>query len=103
MRMRTLLIALLSFAAGVLVMLLVTGHRSPPSAETPAVAASGGASPAPASSSTDTDDSDSSDNWPNQGPSPEQVIYAQPNMVRQAVSKLSPRVPDKTNLYLVAF
>ena len=103
MRMRTLLTALLSFAAGVLVMLLVTGHRPPASTAAPAVAANSSASPAPASSSTDMDDNDSSDNWPSQGPSPEQVIYAQPNMVRQAVAKLSPRVPDKTNLYLVAF
>jgi hypothetical protein len=103
MRMRTLLTALLSFAAGVLVMLLVTGHRPPPNPEPPGVAASSSASPAPASSSSDTDDNNDNDNWPSQGPSPEQVIYSQPNMVRQAVSKLSPRVPDKTNLYLVTF
>lgn len=103
MRMRTLLTALLSFAAGVLVMLLVTGHRPPPQQDQPAVAASNSSSPASASSSTDADDNDGNDNWPSQGPSPEQVIYAQPTMVSQAVSKLSPRVPDKTNLYLLAF
>ncbi|WP_188796609.1 C13 family peptidase [Dyella nitratireducens] len=101
--MRTLLTALLSFAAGVLVMLLVTGHRAPPNQEKPSVAASSSAAPAPASSSSDTDDNDDNDNWPSQGPSPEQVIYSQPTMVSQAVSKLSPRVPDKTNLYLVTF
>jgi len=103
MRMRTLLTALLSFTAGVLVMLLVAGHRSPPNQEAPDVAANSSASPASSSSSTDADDNDGNDNWPSQGPSPEQVIYSQSNLVSQAVSKLSPRVPDKTNLYLVAF
>jgi hypothetical protein len=102
MRMRTLMTALLSFSAGVLVMLLVAGHRPSTVSPEPSVASSSTA-PAPSSSSTDTDDNDNGDNWPNQGPSPEQVIYAQPAMVSQAVSKLSPRVADKTNLYLVAF
>ncbi|HKT29062.1 C13 family peptidase [Dyella sp.] len=102
--MRTLLTALLSFAAGVLVMLLVTCHRLPSNQEAQGVAPSSSASPAPASSSSsDTDDNNDNDNWPSQGPSPEQVIYSQPNMVSQAVSKLSPRVADKTNLYLVSF
>lgn len=102
--MRTLLTALLAFAAGVLLMLLVTRHGPSHNEQTSSIApASSTVAPAPSSSSTDTDDNDSSDNWPNQGPSPEQVIYAQPSLVRQAVSKLSPRVPDKTNLYLVAF
>ncbi|RDS83851.1 peptidase C13 [Dyella monticola] len=100
--MRTTLIALLSFAAGVLLMLLVA-HRQPPHQEQVSdVATSSSASPAPATSGSD-DDNDSGDDWPNQGPSPEQVIYSQPTLVRQAVSKLSPRVPDKTNLYLLTF
>jgi hypothetical protein len=59
--------------------------------------------PASANSSTDTDDSDDSDNWPSQAPSPEQVIYTQPSMVRQALAKLAPRIADKPNLYLVTF
>ncbi|WP_233842794.1 C13 family peptidase [Dyella sp. 2HG41-7] len=103
--MRTLLTALLAFAAGVLLMLLITRHGPSHNDQTasalPASATS--AAPAASSSTTDTDDSDSGDNWPNQGPSPEQVIYAQPSLVRQSISKLSPRVPGKTNLYLVAF
>ncbi|GAB2578366.1 peptidase C13 [Dyella jejuensis] len=100
--MRTLLTALLAFAAGVLLMLLVTGRqliRNEPAA----TAANSSSAPAPASSSSDNDDSDNDDNWPSQGPSPEQVIYAQPQMVRQALSALSPRVPDKANLYVVTF
>ncbi|MFK2890967.1 C13 family peptidase [Dyella flagellata] len=100
--MRTVLTALLSFAAGVLVMLVVIGHRPPPEHAAPSVAASSSA-PAPSASTSDTEDNDNGDNWPSQGPSPEQVIYSQPALLSQAVSKLSPRIPDKTNLYLVAF
>lgn len=99
--MRTVLTALLAFAAGVLLMLLISRHpaaHNPPAAQV----ASSSSTPATASSS-DTDDSDDNDNWPSQAPSPEQVIYTQPTMVRQALSQLSPRVADKANLYLVAF
>lgn len=103
MRMRTLLIALLSFAAGVLLMLLVTGHRPPHNEEVASVATSSSVSPAPSASSSDTDDDEGNDNWPSQGPSPEQVIYTQPTMVRKALAGLSPRIPDKTNLYLLSF
>lgn len=103
MRMRTLMTALLSFAAGVLLMLWVSGHRPPHNRDVASVATSGSVSPAPSASSSDTDDNDTSDNWPSQGPSPEQVIYAQPAMVRKALTGLSPRIPDKTNLYLLSF
>jgi hypothetical protein len=100
--MRTVLTALLAFAAGVLLMLLIARHPPAPAQQAPTIASSSSAAPANASSS-DSDDSDDSDNWPNQAPSPEQVIYAQPGMVHQALAKLAPRVPDKTNLYLVTF
>jgi hypothetical protein len=100
--MRTVLTALLAFAAGVLLMLLIARHPPAPTQQAPTIASSSSAAPANASSS-DSDDSDDSDNWPNQAPSPEQVIYAQPGMVHQALAKLAPRVPDKTNLYLVTF
>ena len=99
--MRTVLTALLAFAAGVLLMVLA-GHSASHRVATASVASST-SSPANASSSTDSDDSDADDNWPSQGPSPEQVVYAQPNMVHQALTQLSPRVPGKTNLYLVTF
>jgi Peptidase C13 family len=99
--MRTVLTALLAFAAGVLLMVLV-GHSASHRVATASVASSSSA-PANASSSTDSDDNDADDNWPSQGPSPEQVVYAQPNMVQKALTQLSPRVPGKTNLYLVTF
>ena len=100
--MRTVLTALLAFAAGVLLMLLITRHPAEPAHAPPTVASTSSAAPANASSS-DSDDSDDSDNWPNQAPSPEQVIYSQPGMVRQAIAQLTPRIPDKSNLYLVSF
>jgi hypothetical protein len=100
--MRTVLTALLAFAAGVLLMLLIIRHPAEPAHAPPTVASTSSAAPANASSS-DSDDSDDSDNWPNQAPSPEQVIYSQPGMVRQAIAQLTPRIPDKSNLYLVSF
>ena len=99
--MRTTLTALLSFAAGVLLMLVVTGHRPPHNDEVPS--AMNNTSPAASASTTDADDSESGDSWPGQGPSPEQVIYTQPAMVHKALAALGPRVADKPNLYLVAF
>jgi hypothetical protein len=99
--MRTVLTALLAFAAGVV--LMVAMEHSASHHQTTATVASSSSSPANASSSTDSDDNDADDNWPSQGPSPEQVVYAQPNMVHQAITQLGPRVPGKTNLYLVTF
>jgi hypothetical protein len=105
--MRIVLTALLAFAAGVLLMTLVGRHSSShvaPAASVATSASTANNTPAAPGSSSDSDDSnDSNDNWPNQGPSPEQVIYAQPAMVRTALSQLGPRVPGKSNLYLLAF
>lgn len=102
--MRTTLIALLAFAAGVLLMLWLPGRAS-----APAKAATGAVAAATASSSTASpladggDDSDGGTNWPDQGPTPEQVLYDQPQLLHDAMAKLGPRVPGKPNLYLVAF
>ncbi len=43
------------------------------------------------------------DAWPADAPSPEQVLYAQPRMLRDAIARLSPRVPGQPNLYLLTF
>ncbi|GAB2549468.1 C13 family peptidase [Rhodanobacter koreensis] len=107
--MRTILTVLLAFAAGVLLMLLLPGHAGlPPSANPsmPAAAVSTtviSSSSAPDEVSSSGTAPDSGDNWPNSAPTPEQVIYAQPQMVREALAKLTPRVPGKPNLYLLAF
>jgi len=107
--MRIALTALLAFAAGVLLTLLV--HRAAPALAdahhpaAPVVAATVHA-PAVASSSADvaapaTDEE--ADRWPEKASTPEQVAYAQPRLLREAVAKLGPRVQGTPNLYLVAF
>ncbi len=97
--MRTAFTALLAFAAGVLLMLWLPGHAPAPAAAT------GASGSAAAASTVDDggDDSDGSANWPNQGPTPEQVLYNQPQMLQDALAKLGPRVPGKPNLYLLSF
>ena len=100
--MRSVLTILLAFAAGVLLMVWLPRHAAAPVATAyPAPATSAPVNigaPADASSSdADTDD------WPKAGPSPEQVLYAQPRMVREALARLTPRVAGKPNLYLVTF
>jgi hypothetical protein len=105
--MRIAFTALLAFAAGVLLMLWLPGRAPAPAPANPAVpvAATAG-SAATARSVADSDsggDDEGNANWPDQGPTPEQVLYAQPQMLRDALAKLGPRVPGKPNLYLVAF
>lgn len=107
--MRTILTILLAFAAGVLLMLLLPSHaglplsanQSAPVEATSTTVISGSSAPDEASSSGTA--ADSGDDWPNSGATPEQVIYAQPQMVREALAKLTPRVAGKPNLYLLTF
>ncbi|WP_430390417.1 C13 family peptidase [Dyella sp. 20L07] len=104
--MRTALTALLAFAAGVLLMLGLA-HRAPtatePAATTSHLGSTSTTAPAPASTAGNDEDSAASDNWPDQAPSPEQVIYAQPDMVHKALAALGPRVAGRPNLYVLAF
>ena len=99
--MRTALIILLAFAAGALLMLWLPSHAFSPSTAAPTMATAG--SVATASSTTDDGDDDDDADWPQQGPTPEQVLYAQPKMLHEELAKLGPRVPGKPNLYLVTF
>ncbi len=97
--MRRALTILLAFVAAVLAALWWGGHSTVPAAAT--VAATTSVIPAsPASSGIDAY---AEDRWPAQGPTPEQVLYAQPRMMRDVLAGLSPRVPGKPNLYLLAF
>jgi hypothetical protein len=101
--MRTTLIALLAFAAGVLAMLLL---RSGPPSLAPQVQAPLAQPAVPASAPPPPDDAQTGapgDDWPEQAPTPEQVIYAQPQRLDHALAQLGPRVPGKPNLYLLAF
>lgn len=111
--MRSALIALLAFAAGVLLMWLALPRTSPSLVTTPAPVLSQSAdrppdTPMPGSAGTPTASFDSDadvaqDDWPTDAPTPEQVIYAQPQLLDTALAHLSPRVAGKPNLYLLAF
>lgn len=92
--MRTAIITLLAFAAGVLLVLWLP--------VTPRATAHAGAAPATASSAP-APGADDGAVWPDDAPTPEQVLYAQPQRVRDALNRLTPRVPGQPNLYVVAF
>lgn len=104
--MRTALTIVLAFVAGILLMLWLPGH-APTSARPGQVTSTEpapGASVASASSAEVAENNGTvGDNWPASAPSPEQVLYAQPRMVREALARLSPRVAGKPNLYLLTF
>jgi Peptidase C13 family len=103
--MRIALTALLAFAAGVLLMLGLS-HLAPSPARltgTTSEASKVTAEPASAESNAGDDNNDTPDNWPSKAPSPEQVLYAQRDMVQKAIASLGPRIPGRPNLYVLAF
>ncbi len=103
--MRTALTVLLAFGAGLLAMTLWTGRPAArsanPSPASPLAAASVAARP----SADDAADAvaDDASAWPESAPSPEQVLYAQPRLMREALARLGPRIAGKPNLYLLTF
>ncbi len=106
--MRTALTALLAFAAGVLLMLVLARHAPPPAkpADGYSTVAEVHSAPAPAATTAGDDGNDASDatdNWPSKAPSPEQVIYGQHDMVQKALARLEPRITGRPNLYVLAF
>ena len=58
---------------------------------------------APDSGSVDDSTDDSAPAWPNSAGSPEQVMYAQAQMMNDAIAKLAARAAGKVNLYFIAF
>jgi hypothetical protein len=97
--MRSILTVLLAFAAGVLLATWWPGHPAMRSTiGHPASTASVDLEP-----DTALDDDAGVDHWPSQAPTPEQVLYAQPRMMRDALAELGPRVPGTPNLYLLVF
>lgn len=107
--MRIALTALLAFAAGVLLTLLVHRAANPGSVvhAAPVAAAASVAAPAASTDAMADDEAasgdDQADHWPQQGPTPEQVAYAQPRLLHDAVARLGPRVAGQPNLYVIAF
>lgn len=45
----------------------------------------------------------SDSNWPDNAPTPEQVIYAQSGLLDRETARLKPRTPGKVNLYAIVF
>ena len=107
MRRLLALVFVLTFACGALTAALLVRHT--PSVVAAHVAAqthnADGDLAAMDSTSDDADpsDADSSNDWPDDAETPEQVIYAQPHMLREAVAKLAPRVAGKPNLFFIGF
>ena len=102
--MRRLLAAvfILTFAAGALSAALLLRHRTPAPPQTHAAVAT--TAPIALAPDSADDESDASGNdWPDDADTPEQVIYAQPRMLRDAVAKLAPRTAGRPNLYFIGF
>ena len=92
---RTLLTIAAAFSAGVALAAWLPVNALPDSANTPPAM--------PLQAETPAESTAAPDAWPASAPSPEQVLYAQPQMVRDALARLTPRVAGKPNLYLLAF
>lgn len=104
--MRHILTILLAFAAGVLLMMWMPGRPRRAVVPVPAAATTSATTLGDARGDVETNSPPQAaddDHWPSQGPSPEQVMYAQPRMLREAVDHLGPRVAGTPNLYLLAF
>ena len=97
--MRSLLIALLAFVTGV----WLTTWWQPATSAVKAAHVPDAASAASVVATPVATEPVADDRWPTGGPSPEQLIYAQPQLVRNALAQLTPRIDGKPNLYLVAF
>jgi hypothetical protein len=112
-RLALILLPLLAFAAGAATMAgwhdvqarrATTGHDV--ALDGVQMFASSPESPAASSSSADDDTASgllSDAGWPANAPSPEQVIYAQPDVLARETARLKPRTPGKVNLYAIVF
>lgn len=116
-RRRTAIYVLISFAAGALLTVGMFRYGPEPRTVQPAsvATASSSAPRAGAAGAVVADDSPTgtspgqepvdvdADPWPTDAPTPEQVFTAQPEVLREAIGKLSPRTPGKPNVYAIAF
>lgn len=113
-RFALILLPLLAFAAGAVAMAAWHDHaasvaRTSPerTLDGPVLFAPSPESIADASSSADdggtSPDLLSDANWPDNAPTPEQVIYAQSDLLARETARLKPRTPGKVNLYAIVF
>jgi hypothetical protein len=113
MKLRHALIAFaLTFAIGAMVSLYLQEQSAPGGAELAAGSSAHATSAHSAQehqSDSDRSVPDDADNqgedakWPDDAGSPEQVMYAQTQLMGDAIAKLAARTPGKTNLYVIAF
>jgi hypothetical protein len=100
MRRLLLLIFIVALASGALISaLLLHAPKFAPSHSQTTVAVHA----ATPSNDDDSGDGDATDNWPDSAGTPEQVLYAQPQMMRAAAARLAPRSAGKINLYFIGF
>ena len=101
MKARVFLVFAITFLLGFGCAYLVV---APGGNEIPSVAQQDVAQTDDALSKQEPHDDDSADNaWPDDADSPEQVLYAQTQRMQDAIDKLTPRVSDRVNLYVIAF
>jgi len=110
MKLRPVLIAfVLALLLGAIVSVYVQQVAPTDAGEIAANSAARAASPQPAperKADADPgapDDAEAAAKWPDDAGSPEQVMYAQAQLMDEAVARLAARAPDKTNLYVIAF
>lgn len=102
MRRLLVLVFAVTFACGALTAVLLVRHTAQ-STQTHVAALAHDTGGSPAAADPTGDDTDQGDDWPDDADTPEQVIYAQPRMLREAVAKLAPRVVGKPNLFFIGF
>src|SRR5690348_6521162 len=110
MNMRYAIAIVLAFALGAAAVFGWNAWRAPESlASAPAQAATAPVSASsadelPAPSSAEAPSSLLPDQgWPADGPTPEQVMYAQSDLLDREIAQLKPRTPGRVNLYAIAF
>jgi hypothetical protein len=84
-------------------LILHARHTVTPAMPVPSAAGERNRPVAPISDKVGDVEEDNAPPWPDAAGSPEQVMYAQAQLMDAAVAKLSVRIPGKTNLYLIAF
>lgn len=94
------LAVLLGCLIGVGVVWAAKGTGFHAQSEMPANAQAAGAAISPPA---DQPASSSNADWPTDAPTPEQVIYAQSDLLDREIATLKPRTPGKVNLYAIVF
>ena len=113
-RFALILLLLFAFAAGAVATAAWHGVQARHALANPSIALDGARmfAPSPASIASAPGSADdgapspgllSDANWPDNAPTPEQVIYAQPDLLHRETAGLKPRTPGKVNLYAIVF